>query len=251
MTERKRKTSPTGPLSLEEALRAFCEPALVAEMIALDEGGYSFVGILIPGPPSEDDLKMHRYRWLRERLEAEALGHLRGGVWVAKGFDRRSPIDAPRKTIFADWWSVLEPNWQAGTAAGGGAEIFGIVVWKQTEGEAPSAPPGEPVLHIDKRLMRVRLKGCDLKLSPRLFKLLLILAEAALAGAGLVEKRDLERDVLGNNTGEKALAGVVHLLRTEIDRTCPGASLPAGLVENQRSVGYRLALQPSDVRIEG
>lgn len=251
MTERRRGTSPTRPLSLEDALRALCEPALAAEMIALDERGYSFVGVLIPGPPSEDESKIQRYRWLREKLEAEALGCLRAGVWVAEGFDRRSPIDAPRKTIVADWWSVLEPDWQAGTAAGGGAEIFGIVVRRRTCERTPAVSPAEPVLHIDKGSRRVRLKGHDLKLSPRPFKLLVMLAEAASVGTALVQKRDLEERVLGNTKADKALAGVVHLLRQEIDRPSSRRCLSSGLIENHRSIGYRLALQASEIRVEG
>jgi hypothetical protein len=258
MAERLRsKRGSEGPLSLGEALRTWCDPALTSEFLRMEtHGPYEYV-VLNPGESPSRIQKLDDFVRIRRKLEAEAHGCLRDGVWVADAFNRHMPVDKPRKTVLADWWRVLKPDFDAGTATGGGVEVFGIVVWRRTCGSAPSSSPAEgaslaePALRIDKRSKRVRLNGHDLKLSPRSFKLLLMLAEAASAGTAPAQKRDLEAGVLGSNKGEKALAGAMYLLQREIGQAPSPDPLSPDLIENHRSVGYRLTLLASEIHIEG
>jgi Transcriptional regulatory protein, C terminal len=242
----------THPLSLFEAMSTWGEPAAVAVMTRLVKDGYDgpscgFLG----GPETEYERNVSRYRELRERLETALVARLRDGSLVAVGYDSRAAIDAPPVAIPAGRWRVLIPNFEDSSAAGGGLAISGILVSGFSNSVAPAGVPSpEPRLRITRPGRRARFDGTDLRLTPRSFDLLVILAEGMLQSAAPVEKRHLEDRLLVGNFSEKAIGQAVNRLKSELMKSGVCRENAQSLIENVRAAGYRLTLSASDIQID-
>lgn len=221
-------------------------------MTHLAEEGYDGPLIAILGPETEYERNVFRYRELRERLRTALVAKLRDGSLDATGYDSRAAIDAPPVAIPADRWRVLIPNFDDSSAADGGLSIRGILVSSSNHAGAPrEASLPEPQLRIAKAARRARLGGFDLKLTPRSFDLLVILAEGAIQGAVPVLKRHLEDRLLRGNFSEKAIGQGINKLKSELTKSGVCRESAQSLIENVRAVGYRLTLPPPDIRIDG
>ena len=258
--------APVTPLSLFEAMCAFGDPDRVSEMICLDHQGYSGPKIFFMGPITGDELPVWRYRELRQQLEEDLVAKLRAGTLVAIGYDSRAPISAPAVTIPADRWHVLVPNFDASTATDAGIDVTGILVQRVSSIEAPSQPTAAmaedglgqvrvgsaaiPGLQIVKAARHASWNGLDLKFSPMSFALLLLLAEKARTGAAPVALRELEDKLFAANFDSKALARAVGRLKTEMIRSGLNPTDAQALIENVRTVGYRLRVPASEIAIE-
>jgi hypothetical protein len=108
----------------------------------------------------------------------------------------------------------------------------------------------EPRLRIVKAARRARFDSSDLKLSPRSFNLLIILAEEAIQGAVPVETRILENKLLAGNFYEKAIGQAIDRLKREMNSSGVERENAQSLIENIRAVGYRLRLSASDIQID-
>jgi hypothetical protein len=229
-------------LSLFEATCEFGQPELVAEMLALHRKGYGGLTIMTvsSGPMSEDERLQARYDDLRGQLAEGFLRQLRDGTLVAFGYDSRGAVDDPPVRIPADKWRVLKPDFADSSATMPGMLISGIGVTRS-----------RPRLHIEMASKWARFNNCKLELAPRSFQLLAILAEAACQGDRPVAKRDLEDRLFGDRFGEKALAQSISKLKTEMIKSGVDSGIAQALIENDRSVGYRLKLSQADIQIEG
>jgi DNA-binding response OmpR family regulator len=242
----------TAGLTLADALVRWGDPAAVAEVTRLAGEGYDGpLIVLVPGPATEYERNVFRYRELRERLETALVAKLRDGSLVATGYDSRAAIDAPPATIPADRWRVLTPNFEDSSAAGGGLSISGILVSDSNRGGARrEASSPEPQLRIAKAARQACLDGLDLKLTPRSFDLLVILAEGAIHGAVPVPKRHLEDRLMGRNFSDKALGQAINRLKSELTNSGVRGERAQSFIENVRAVGYRLTLSASELRID-
>ena len=246
------KDSRTEGRTLAEALLAWGDPAAVAELTELAEAGYDGPGIFsLEGPATACERKAFRYQELRSQLEQELSEKLRDGSLVATGYDSRAAIDAPPVAIPADRWRALTPNFEDSSGAGGGLSISGILVSDPhlpAAARGASSPP--PQLRIAKAARRACLDGFDLKLTPRSLDLLVILAEGAIQGAAPVPKLHLEDRLLAGNFSDKAIGQAINRLKSELTNSGVCVERAQSLIENVRTVGYRLALSPSDIRID-
>ena len=138
------KDSRTEGKTLAEALLAWGDPAAVAEMIQLAEGGYDGpIIIFLDGPKSEDERKVFRYQELRSQLEQELTQKLRDGSLVATGYDSRAAIDAPPVAVPADRWRVLTPILEDSSATAAGMAITGILVYEAATALSAWTPAGD------------------------------------------------------------------------------------------------------------
>ena len=133
--------------------------------------------------------------------------------------------------------------------AGGGLAISGILVSAFSDSVAPAGVPSpEPRLRITRPGRRARFDGTDLRLTPRSFDLLVILAEGMLQSAAPVGKRHLEDRLLVGNFSEKAIGQAVNRLKSELMKSGVCRENARSFIENVRAVGYRLLLPTSDIR---
>jgi DNA-binding winged helix-turn-helix (wHTH) protein len=97
--------------------------------------------------------------------------------------------------------------------------------------------------------LRARLDETDLRLTPRSVRLLLVLAEAAVAGGGPVSRQDIETELWSGYVSKKAVADAVHKLRCELADQDVVEAAAYLLIENYHAIGYRLAVAPSEIQI--
>jgi DNA-binding winged helix-turn-helix (wHTH) protein len=206
-----------------------------------------------------------RHQDLRAMLERKLIQKLQQGTLVASGFASHAPLDAPMVTIPPDRWRSLVPDFEASSAADAGVAIAGIVVREPDPAAAPStamSPTAEvrsttrvepdlksARLEIGRMTRRVRFDGIALRLAPLSFELLLILAEAAVAGGSLLSRRQLEARLWSGTVSKKAVAGAIHRLRRELIQQGINKAAVSCLIENRHGVGYRLTVAPADVGI--
>jgi len=148
---------------------------------------------------------------------------------------------------------VLTPNVEASTATVAGVEITGILVRSANSADNPPAKARRTVgrrLHISKLARRASLGGSDVKLTPRSFNLLVMLAEAARQGAAPVPLRKLEDELLKGKFEDKSLAKAVCRLKTELIRDGVAQPDVNAMIENTRAVGYRLTILDTEIEIE-
>lgn len=74
-------------------------------------------------------------------LAASLLTRLRAGELISDGYDSRSPLDGPRRSIVADRWAALTPRFSDGSASGLGLHITGIRVFDNAR-KTSSREPG-------------------------------------------------------------------------------------------------------------
>jgi len=113
---------------------------------------------------------------------------------------------------------------------------------------------GKPRLVIETALKRVVLDGRALKLSDQLFSLLSYLADRAAAGSGTVDNRDIEDYLWGEGIHRISSQArePVRALRRAFSEALGDPGAGRGLVENRSHPnGYRLALSPSEIEING
>ncbi len=113
---------------------------------------------------------------------------------------------------------------------------------------------GKPRLVIETALKRAALDGRVLKLSDQLFSLLSFLADRASAGSGTIDNRDIEDYLWGEGIHRisSQVREPVRALRRAFSDTLEDPEAGRGLVENRSHPnGYRLALSPSEIEING
>ena len=242
------------PLTLEEALRAWGDPAEVAEMTILRKEGAHEPLVHYPlgiDPVPDYVVRRDRYDELRKQLEAAFVAQLQDGSLEARGYDERAPINAERVIVPAERWHELIPNFDGSSAAGAGVTISGIRVSRvNIVRTRPGGSLSEAKLHILKATRRARFDSCDFKLTPKSFNLLAILAEAARQGVALVRHDQLENKLFEYNKNEKAVGQAIFKLRSELTKSGVRAEKASSLIENVRAQGYRLSLSASDIRID-
>ena len=128
-------------------------------------------------------------------------------------------------------------------AVGGGAESFLTLDLDAME------PPSdrEPRLVLSRAQQIVRWDGQELRLSPRSFKLLWLLAEAAVRGTSLVSRAEIEKCLWGKLVVAKsAAADSIRDLRKQLR----WAGLdPVDVVQVRQGRGYVLVLSPEELRL--
>ena len=244
------KDSRTEGKTLAEALLAWGDPAAVAEMTELAEGGYDGPGIFsLEGPVTGCERKVFRYQELRSQLEQELTQKLRDGSLVATGYDSRAAIDAPPVAVPADRWRVLTPILEDSSATAAGMAITGILVYEGDPATVLPASLTEPRLEIRRRARRVRLGDTGVSLSPRSFDLLLMLAEAAVTVEAPVPRSDIEDRLWSGYVSKKAVADAVNKLKAELETQGVVEAADCPLIINHRVIGYRLTITPAEIRI--
>jgi hypothetical protein len=217
-------------------------------MLQLKTQGYGGPQFLLADSPwTKSERKQSRYRHLRHQLEGELMEKLRTGELVATGYDSRAVIDAPPNTIPADRWRTLTANYKESSATMGNVVITGIQVLRPTA-QAP-APQPRPGLRIDVRARQAQLDGTDLNLTPRSFKLLVMLARQASKGAHVVSKPAIEAELLAAGAAQQAVAQAVWTMKQELLSAGLERSRVEELIQNQRGLGYRLVMGPPEMQI--
>lgn len=236
--------------TLAEALLRWGDSTLVAEMTQLAKDGYDGpLIVLVPGPASTYERNVLRYRELREQLEQALLDKLRSGSPLATGYDVRAPINAEPLTIPGDRWRVLTPNYEDSSATDAGVTITGILVHEDVPATAPLASTAQLRLEIGRTTRRVRFDGTKLRLAPRSFDLLLILAEAAASTGAPVSGHDIEAGLWGVPVDKKAVNDAVGKLKSELVKQGMDEAAVRLAIENVRAKGYRLTLAPDEIHI--
>jgi DNA-binding winged helix-turn-helix (wHTH) protein len=240
----------TEPQTLADALLAWGDPEAVAEMTHLAQEGYNGPRLVIlGGPETTSERNVSRYQSLRAQLESALIEKLREGSLTATGYSSRAAIDAAPVTIPADRWRVLTPNFMDSTAAAPGLTISGILV---SEGEpfAIQEPrSGHHRLQISSRTRRVTFDNTELSLTPRSFNLLMMLAETAARDGAFVSRRDIEKRLWAGPVSKKAVADAANKLKRELVTKGAAEAAVRCLIENNRSIGYRLAITSSEILI--
>jgi len=241
----------TKALTLEEALRAWGDPAEVAEMTRLENEGCGWQESIVHRSEA-DSRKIERCRELHERLETAQLARLREGSLIATGYDSRAAIDAPPTAVRADRWRVLTPNTEDSSAAGGGLSIFGILVSEAKSGDAAigASSPQQPQAVV-RRLVLVGasqlaiIDGVEKHIPMQPFNLLKMLANAVLDGSVYVSLHDIETA----NSGGSA-ADLVRKLRALLAADATKDEDRKALIRTRRSpTKYYLALAAHELEL--
>jgi hypothetical protein len=149
------KSDQSVPLS--EALERFSDPGDWQEFSSL--GFCEYQMFFLGAPETESDRRDWRARRLKERLEAEFLAKLTAGSLQASGLVWPIGLNAKRRTIPAVRWHMLEPDFAASEATGGGLRIVDIRVQEsqpaRTRSSRPS-PTNERVPREHASLARLR-----------------------------------------------------------------------------------------------
>ena len=241
--------STTEPQTLEDALQAWCDPSLVAEMLQLKTQGYDGPQFVVAGrPETESERKQSRYRRLRKQLEAELLEKLRAGELVATGYDSRAAIDAPAIKIPADRWRILTANFKESSAATGNVVITGIQVLRLTA-QAPAQPLSGPRLRINLTARQAQLDGIELNLKHLSFRLLVMLAKQAAKGAYVVSKQAIESELFATRIDERTVARAMWRMKQELAEAGLEPNKLEEMIQNQRGLGYRLMMEPVEIQI--
>lgn len=117
-----------------------------------------------------------------------------------------------------------------------------------------SASTDEPVLSIDSGGHRACFHGADVRLTPRAFNILVVLANEAAQDAGVVN-RDLLLDCLrGADDNEEVSSEQLEKVISNIRGALTSAAdMPREhgrtLISSRRGIGYRLDIPPADIRI--
>jgi len=238
----------TEELPLVEALARWGDPALAAETTQLASEGYDGPSIsILGGPITPDERKYGRYQEVRELLQQELLEKLRQGVLIATGFDVRAAADAAAITIPPERWRSLVPRYDDASATDGTMTITGIRVR-----EAAAQPVGKRRLIVGRANRHVWFDGKAIRLTPRSFDLLLILAEAALSSGGLVCRRDIEGKLWKRvPVNKKAVGDAIGKLKNALGRQGVDDTAVRLLIDNRRSEGYRLTLASHEIQTIG
>jgi hypothetical protein len=108
----------------------------------------------------------------------------------------------------------------------------------------------EPRLIVQIGKQTVVLDGTELKLPPRSFRLLHYLAQQAVAGRALCERRDIEKFVWSTVVSDKAVADAVRDLRNKIKPILPKGMTAEQFIENRPPASYMIALAADEIRID-
>jgi hypothetical protein len=131
------KSDQSVPLS--GALERFSDPSDWQEFSSL--GFCEYQMFFLGAPETESDRRDRRARQLKERLEAEFLARLTAGSLQASGLVWPVGLNPRRRTIPAARWHMLEPDFAASKATGGGLRIVDIRVQESRPDRSRSARP--------------------------------------------------------------------------------------------------------------
>jgi hypothetical protein len=118
-------------VTLEEALRRWCDPEAVAQMVWLAKEGYDGpLVMVVPGPETEYARGVMRYREIRTQLEDELIAKLCRGELTAAGYNARATIDSPQIVIPPNRWRRLVPDFERSEARTAEFAVTDIVVFE-------------------------------------------------------------------------------------------------------------------------
>jgi DNA-binding winged helix-turn-helix (wHTH) protein len=138
-------------------------------------------------------------------------------------------------------------NWSLVPPAAWRAEVLWDDVVKTFNLNAVGAASSKGRLRINNNTRQVQLEGVELKLSPRSFRLLSILAAAK---GDLLHTPDLAMQLLPTHHSKTAIASSIDKLKRELVESGIERTSAQRLVENTRGIGYRLTLHATDISIE-
>ena len=124
---------------LSEALERFSDQSDWQEFSSL--GFCEYQMFFLGAPETESDRRDWRARELKERLEAAFLAKLTAGSLRASGFVWPIGLNARRRTIPAERWHQLEPDFAASEATGEGLRIVDIRVQESQPARTRSSRP--------------------------------------------------------------------------------------------------------------
>lgn len=108
----------------------------------------------------------------------------------------------------------------------------------------------EPRLILNRRRQTITLDGSKLTLSPRSFKVLWLLAEAAQENRRVVTRAEIEKCLWGNRGMDKrATADAIRDLRERMRDGLGGHGDHANLIETRQTKGYLLTLSQAEIRL--
>jgi hypothetical protein len=153
-------------------------------------------------------------------------------------------LEQIRECVIIDWshhgpvrWDVEVP-WDAVTK---------VLRTKKVATSQPELDFNAPRLIVG---IRARLDNKVLQLAPQSLDLLRELASAAAKSEAPVSKQFLENEYFHKRTDDKAVAHAISRLRNEITDSGFDRHIADDLIENVRSVGWRLNLPSSQVKLE-
>jgi hypothetical protein len=127
---------------LSEALDRFSDPRDWQELQSLGHCEYQM--FFLEGPFTEDDRRQFRAHKLKEQLDAEFLAKLTAGSLQASGMIWPIGLNPRRRTVPAERWNLLTPDFATSQATGGGLRIVDVRVQ-----EAPARSRSPRRLRVD------------------------------------------------------------------------------------------------------
>ena len=237
--------------SLSDAVEHWGDHQHVAELRRLGEMGYSEETELahVLRCQTKQDRLLDPFCNLIDRLREDLLDKLRAGSLVSTGFNPANQSDVPRRQIHFDLWRTLKPDFSDNSAQGGGLHIFDILV--TTSEQAPELVFDQPRLVLSDNMKSVRYdSSSEIKLQPRTYQLLHLLASRAIARNPIVSANEIYRTIFAEGTSSNAVRDLVRELRRmlkPLDAATLGARM---LIETRNQQGYLLRLTADQVSIE-
>jgi hypothetical protein len=242
------------PMTLEEALRAFCDPWDVRKLFYLAAKGHSY------GSRENKDrqrtsqrdwsIRAARYDELHQRLQATIVAKMVEGSYSATGYDPRLPINASLVSVPNDAWGYLIMNFNDSTVLDGSAVIQGVRIGKPAAQplQRPTARP-KPGARVIIRQASGQVEVDGEHITGHAASLLTLLAREAQSSSRYVTGREIEDHLWGTSIHRivRPARDVVRDLRDSLAANSEDPAAKRKLVKTKRNLGWRLLLSGSDI----
>jgi hypothetical protein len=223
-------------LTLREAVVRALSPADRFELERVQAAAFMLYGTMSPSADGRIYWELCCNGWAR------LLPHLRKRELLCTG---RNKLDrfSPRRPLPAEWFPEGPIEW-------GPRGILNFEKWEiQLDGlTVVDVEISWGGLEIHETFRQARLGPISLKLSPRSFDLLLMLARAAHDGR-FATLGELTKELLAEHHGDKALGQAVSQLKNDLERSGVATQTVDQLISNLRGEGYRLNLPDTHISI--
>jgi hypothetical protein len=228
------KLAPTADvdLTLWQALLSTLPPDERAEIERLEADGYGYPRIYVAPNPHRA-----RYDEIYERGEQLLRARLGSGEWIGSGYYEGGPVDAARAQVAPQRWASVSIDADGASVTVGGVRLIDVRIATAV------------TLRLFPRQKVATYSFITLRLSPRSFDLLLVLARAVHARQPFATTQELEKP-LPSVHDDKAVGQGISKLKADLRKSGVPPRVALSLIEPIRGKGYVLHMAPEAILID-
>jgi hypothetical protein len=244
--------SATERRTLGEARTYFGNPDIVAELNALAKQGYGDLRQLFW--PLHRNIGEERFRVRMRQLEDDQMRELTEGSLITDAYNSPWWNNSPHVIVPSDMWPSLQRDFDKSGATGDGIKLIQVRVWRpnSVEPQAISPLPAGTRLNLYVPTRTIQFDGHTATFTKPTFDLLLWLAQRGQTDDPFISSNEVHDRWFSDQAGEGAVRDLVRKLRDQLELQLGNIVYNApDIIQNRKKLGYKLALPPEAVRIEG